>query len=33
VNDILKAGRQRATLESELTMARVREAMKLAYHD
>lgn len=33
VDDILKAGRQRATLESELTMARVREAMKLAYHD
>jgi tryptophanyl-tRNA synthetase len=29
VDDILKAGCERATRESELTMARVREAMKL----
>lgn len=30
VDDILKAGCERATRESELTMARVREAMKLS---
>ena len=32
VDDILKAGCERATRESELTMARVREAMKLSNH-